>query len=111
MAKVYEVTFKDGNEFKTATVKGHTLVGALCTCSRYMNVYSDLVGVNEIGSERYHALNIASAIREADTWQDCEEECAELCRMAGMKSEWKKVGDKTFVKVLFEAAKKLNVEI
>ena len=39
MKKPYEVTFKDGNEIKTATVKGYTLIGALFTCSNYMNVY------------------------------------------------------------------------
>lgn len=29
MKKAYEVTYKDGNEIRTATVKGHTLIGAL----------------------------------------------------------------------------------
>ena len=111
MKKAYEVTFKDGNEFKTATVKGYTLIGALCKCSNYMNIYEDVVAVNEISFERYHALNTASAIREADTWLDCENECAELCRLAGMESEWREAGGETFEAVLIEAAKKLNVEI
>ena len=111
MKKVYEVTFKDGNEFKTATAKDYTLIGALCTCSNYMNVYEDVVAVNEITFERYHALNTAFAIREADTWEDCENECFELCRLAGMKSEWLEADGETFEEVLIEAAKKLNVEI
>ena len=111
MKKPYEVTYKDGNEFKKATVKGYTLIGALCKCSNYMNVYEDVVSVNEISFERYHALNIASAIREADTWDDCENECAELCRLAGMESEWREADGDTFEAVLIEAAKKLNVEI
>ena len=111
MKKVYEVTFKDGNEIKTTTVKGYTLIGALCTCSNYMNLDEDLVAVNEISFERYHTLNIASAIREADTWLDCENECAELCRLAGMESEWREADGDTFESVLIEAAKKLNVEI
>ena len=111
MKKVYEVTFKDGNEIKTTTVKGYTLIGALFTCSNYMNVYEDVVAVNEISFERYHTLHIASAIREADTWLDCEEECAELCRLAGMESEWREADEDTFEAVLIEAAKKLNVEI
>ena len=93
------------------TVKDYTLIGALCKCSNYMNVYEDVVAVNEISFERYHALNIASAIREADTWIDCEEECVELCRMADMLSEWREAGADTFESVLNEAAKKLNVEI
>lgn len=111
MLKAYEVTFKDGNEFKTATVKGYTLIGALLKCSDYMNVYEDVKAVNEISFERYHALNIASAIREADTWNDCEEECCELCRLANMESDWAEADGETFEAVLIEAAKKLNVEI
>ena len=111
MKKAYEVTFKDGNELKTATVKGCTLIGALCKCSNYMNVYEDVVSVNEISFERYHVLNIASTIREADTWEDCENECAELCRLAGMEFEWREADGETFEEVLIEAAKRLNVEI
>ena len=111
MKKAYEVTFKDGNELKTATVKGCTLIGALCKCSNYMNVYEDVVSVNEISFERYHELNTASAIRNADTWLDCENECAELCRLANMESEWREADEDTFEEVLIEAAKKLKVEI
>ena len=111
MKKPYEVTYKDGNELKTVTVKGYTLIGALCKCSNYMNVYENVVAVNEISFERYHTLNIASLIREADTWEDCEEECSELCRLAGMESEWKEADGENFEEVLIEAAKKLNVEI
>ena len=111
MKKAYEATFKDGYDFKTVTVKGYTLIGALCTLTNYINVYEDVVAVNEITFERYHALNTASAIREADTWEDCEEECVELCRLAGMLTEWREAGGDTFESVLNEAAKKLNVEI
>ena len=111
MKKAYEVTYKDGNEFKTATVKGYTIIGALNTCSDYMNVYENVVSIKEISFERYHALNTAFAIREADEWDDCEPECAELCRLAGMESEWVEADGETFEAVLTEAAKKLNVEI
>ena len=111
MKKPYEVTFKDGNEFKTTIVKGYTLIGALCTLTNYINVYEDVVSIKEISFERYHALKIASAIREADTWEDCENECSELCRLAGMESEWLEADGETFEAVLIEAAKKLNVEI
>ena len=111
MKKAYEVTYKDGNELKTATIKGYTLVGALLTLAHYKNIYENLVFVNEISFERYHALNTAFAIREADTWEDCENECCELCRMAGMESEWREADGDTFEAVLIEAAKKLDVEI
>ena len=111
MKKAYEVTFKDGNEFKTATIKGYNLIGALCTLTNYINVYEDVVSIKEISFERYSALNIASAIRDADTWEDCEEECVELCRLAGMLTEWREAGRDTFESVINEAAKKLGVEI
>ena len=111
MKKAYEVTYKDGNEFKTATVKGYTLIGALITLTHYTNIYENMVSVNEISFERYHELHTASAIREADTWDECEPECAELCRLAGMESEWREADGETFEAVLIEAAKKLNVEI
>lgn len=109
--KTYEATYKDGNGFKKATVKGYTLIGALLTLMNYPNAYDNLVAVKEISFERYNALNIASAIREAYTWNDCEEECVELCRMAGMLTEWREADGDTFESVLCEAAKKLNVEI
>ena len=111
MKKAYEVTYKEGNEFKTATVKGYSLIDALCKCCSNMNVCENLVSVNDISFERYHAINVASAIREADTWRDCEEECVELCRLAGMLTEWREAGIDTFESVLIEAAKKLNVII
>ena len=111
MKKAYEVTIKDGNEFKTVTVSGYTLIGALMTLSKYPIVSYNIVSANEISFERYHALNTASAIREADTWLDCENECAELCRLAGMESDWAEADGDNFEAVLNEAAKKLNVEL
>ena len=111
MKKAYEVTYKDGNKLKKATVNGYTLMGALMNLLKYPIVSYNIVGVNEISFERYHALNIASTIREADTWEDCEYECCELCRLAGMESEWREADGDTFEAVLIEAAKKLNVEI
>lgn len=111
MKKPYVVTFKDGNEFKTAIVKGHTLIGALGNFTHDTNVYKNVVTVNEISFERYHVLNTASTIRDAYEWGECENECAELCRMAGMESEWEEADGETFESVLIEAAKKLNVEI
>ena len=111
MKKAYEVTFKDGNEFKTTIVKGYTLIGALFKCDNNINVYEDVVAVKEITFERYHALNMSFAIANADTWEDCEDECAELCRLAGMGSEWREADGDTFEEVLIEAAKKLKVEI
>lgn len=111
MKKTYEVTYKDGNSYKTMTVKAHTLIGATYVSAAYDNVCENLVSINEISFERYHALNTAAAIREAYTWGECENECAELCRLAGMESEWREADAETFETVIDEAAKKLNVEI
>ena len=111
MFKIYEATYKDGNELKTFIAKGYTLIDSLVTLIQYKYVYENLVAIKEISFERYHTLDIASAIREADTWLDCEYECVELCRLAGMESEWREADDETFEAVLIEAAKRLNVEI
>lgn len=111
MKKAYEVKYKDGDKIITAIAKGYTLIGSLIMLSHYNNIYENLVSVNEISFERYHVLNTASAIREADEWDECENECAELCRLAGMESEWREADGDTFESVLIEAAKKLNVEI
>ena len=111
MKKAYEVTLKEGNGYKTMTVKAYTLIGATYVIAAYDNVCENLVSINEISFERYHALNTASAIREADKWDECENECAELCRLAGMESDWREADGETFEAVLIEAAKKLNVEI
>ena len=111
MKKAYEVTLKDGNGYKTVTVNAYSIIGATYLITAYDNVGENVVSINEISFERYHALNTASAIREADTWGECEPECAELCRLAGMESEWLEADGETFEAVLIEAAKKLNVEI
>lgn len=111
MKKAYEVTYKDGNEIRTTIVMGRTFIGALLTLPKYTSVYDNMVSLTEISYERYHILNIASAIREADTWDECEEECAELCRLAGMEFEWREADAETFETVLSEAAKRLDVEI
>ena len=110
MKKAYEVTYKDGNEIKTKTVKAYTLIGATYVIAAYDSC-ENVTCIKEISFERYHALNTASAIREADTWDECEPECAELCRLANMESEWLEADGDTFEEVLIEAAKKLNVEI
>ena len=110
MKNAYEVTYKDGKEIRTATVKAYTLIGATYVIAAYTSC-ENVIGIKEISFERYHALNVANAIVNADTWEDCEYECCELCRLAGMESEWREADGETFEAVLNEAAKKLNVEI
>ena len=111
MKKAYEVTLKDDNGYKTMTVKAYTLIGATYVIAAYDNVCENLVSINEISFKRYHALNIAAAIREANTWDDCEPECAELCRLAGIEVEWLHADGDTFESVLEKAAELLNVKI
>ena len=110
MKKAYEVTYKDGQNTVTKTVKAYTLIGAIYVITAYGSC-ENVICIKEISFERYHALNTAFAIANADTWDDCENECAELCRLAGMESEWREADGDTFEAVLIEAAKKLNVEI
>ena len=110
MKKAYEVTYKDGNEIRTKTLKAYTLIGATYVIAAYGSC-ENVICIKEITFERYHALNMSFAIANADTWEDCEYECCELCRLAGMESEWREADGDTFEAVLIEAAKKLNVEI
>lgn len=112
--KVYEVKFKDGAKCTTMTVKAYSIISAayMAIGENYNNdMCEKLVSIEEITYERENILNIASAIANADTWLDCEEECIELCRRADMLSEWREAGGDTFESVLNEAAKKLNVKI
>ena len=110
MKKAYEVTYKEGNEIRTKTVKAYTIIGATYLIAAYGSC-ENVICIKEITFERYHALNISFAIANADTWEDCEYECCELCRLAGMESEWREADGETFEAVLIEAAKKLKVEI
>ena len=110
MKKAYEVTYKVGQNMVTKTVKAYTLIGATYVIAAYGSC-ENVICIKEITFERYHALNMSFAIANADTWEDCENECAELCRLVGMESEWREAGDETFEAVLIEAAKKLKVEI
>ena len=110
MKKAYEVTYKDGQNTVTKTVKAYTLIGATYVIAAYGSC-ENVICIKEITFERYHALNMSFAIANADTWDECEYECCELCRLAGMESEWLEADGETFEDVLIEAAKKLNVEI
>ena len=110
MKKAYEVIYKDEQNTVTKTVKAYTLIGAVYIINSYGSC-ENVICIKEITFERYHALNMSFAIANAYTWEDCENECAELCRLAGMESEWREADGETFEAVLIEAAKKLNVEI
>ena len=110
MKKAYEITYKVGQNTVTKTAKAYTIIGATYAIAAYGSC-ENVICIKEITFERYHALNISFAIANADTWEDCEYECCELCRMAGMESEWLEADGETFEAVLIEAAKKLNVEI
>ena len=110
MKKAYEVIYKVGQNTVTKIVKAYTLIGATYVIGAYGSC-ENVICIKEITFERYHALDIAFAIANADSWDDCEPECAELCRLANMESEWLEADGETFEAVLIEAAKKLNVEI
>ena len=110
MKNAYEVTYKVGQNTITKTVKAYTLIGATYVIAAYGSC-ENVICIKEITFERYHALNMSFAIANADAWEDCEYECCELCRLAGMESEWREADGDTFEAVLIEAAKKLNVEI
>lgn len=52
---------------------------------------------------------IAEAIRNAQEWD--EDDCRELCALAGLEEEWAAADGETFEAVLYKAAEILEVEI
>ena len=52
---------------------------------------------------------IAELIKNSDEWNP--DDCAELCRLAGLEEEWKNADGETFESVVFKAAGILNVDI
>ena len=57
------------------------------------------------------AEEIAEVIKSADYYDMVIDECKELCELAGLKKEWKEADGDTFERVLYEAARKLEVEL
>lgn len=110
MKRTYEVIIKVNDDVKLMPVHAYSIVEAVITIAKNVS-YERIVAVTEVSTNRYHALKMAAAIANADTWLDCEEECVELCRLAGMLTEWREAGGDTFESVLNEAAKKLSVKI
>lgn len=106
----YEVMMKVNDDVKLRPVHAYSLIEAAFIIVNHAT-YERILAVTEVSASRYHALKIAAAIANADTWLECGEECVELCRLAGMESEWQEADGDTFEAVLNEAAKKLNVKI
>lgn len=106
----YEVMIKVNDDVKLIPVHTYSLLEAAITIVNRAT-YERILAVTEVSASRYHALKIAATIANTDTWLECEEECIELCRLAGMESEWQEADGDTFESVLNEAAKKLNVKI
>ena len=106
----YEVMIKVNDDVKLMPVHTYSLLeAAIIIVNRA--TYERILAVTEVSASRYHALKIAAEISNDDTWLECEEEGMELCRLAGMESEWQEADGDTFESVLNEAAKKLNVKI
>lgn len=57
------------------------------------------------------ATELADAIRDANNWESCKDECRQLCEMAGLEDEWDNADGETFEYVLINAAEKLHVRI
>ena len=52
---------------------------------------------------------IAELIKNSDEWNP--DDCAELCRLAGLEKEWEEADGETFESVVYRAADILGVEI
>lgn len=57
------------------------------------------------------AEKLAEIIRTADSFEDCEQECSDLCYLAGIGDEWESANGDEFIEVLRKAARILDVEI
>ena len=55
------------------------------------------------------AQEIAEEIKDSQTWDF--DDCAELCKLAGLEKEWEESDADTFESVIEKAAKILGVEI
>lgn len=110
MKRTYEVIVKVNDDVKLLPVHAYSVVHAGFIITYSMS-YERILSITEVSAHRYHVLKMAAAIANADTWLDCEEECVELCRLAGMLTEWREADGDTFEFVLNEAAKKLCVKI
>ena len=110
MKRTYEVIIKVKDDVKLMPVYAYSVIEAAFIIVNNAS-YDRIVAVTEVSAQRYHALKMAAAIDNADTWLDCEEECVELCRLAGMLTEWREADGDTYESVLNEAAKKLSVKI
>lgn len=54
---------------------------------------------------------LAKKIKNAHDWQECSDELAQLCELAGLEEEWKAADGESFEAVVFKAADILGVEI
>ena len=74
---------------------------------------ANLLGVDINGpwSANQEAIELAEAIRDAHDWESCEDECRQLCEMAGLADEWDNADGETFEYVLMRAVDKLHVNI
>ena len=52
---------------------------------------------------------IAERIRNSEAWN--EEDCKELCELAGLSKEWEEADGETFEAIIYKAAEILEVEI
>ena len=52
---------------------------------------------------------LADAIYNADTWEECENECKELCDLAGMSEYWDSANGENFEQIVDVAMTRLGV--
>lgn len=108
--KVYEIKVAIGKGIRIYPVRAFSVNDAIYTIAHH-KTYAYIVSVIETTWERFHALELAEKITDADTWEECESECAEICHYAGYDAEWSEADGDNFENVVYKAAKKLNVEI
>ena len=57
-----------------------------------------------------HAEILASEIKKADSFEDVQDQCDELCEYAGLGDEWANADGENFIYVLSDAAQRLHID-
>ena len=103
--EIFEEDSKDGEEQLYAVID--------CKVNPFEHMTEDDVkkwfDVWVANYKQEEAEDVAERIRNSDTWD--MDDCKELCRLAGMEKMWDEADGESFEGVVFEAARKLRVDI
>lgn len=96
-----------------STINRNTIIDlaeVLRLCAEWdMPLADALDQLDEVTGDTAEACEVAQRIAESGEW--ILDDCAELCRLAGMEDEWNEADGDTFEDVVYAAAEKLDVDV